>query len=186
MRSAATGIAAGWTSQLERIARGDNEAFEQFYVDSSRYVYSLALKMLGDSLAAEDLTCEIYLHVRNNAGRLRREWNSVLAGLISLTRQRALTCRQAQGGASTVTRQDAKNRDFAIRPPDEQARVLRILEILPPDERRALELAYFSGLPLPDLAATMGVPIETVRSWLCGGMVKLKEGLWNGPTKFAS
>jgi RNA polymerase sigma-70 factor (ECF subfamily) len=57
----------------------------------------------------------------------------------------------------------------------QRRRILAALDTLNPDQRRALELAYFSGLSHSELAARLAVPVGTVKTRIRLGMMKLRE-----------
>jgi RNA polymerase sigma-70 factor (ECF subfamily) len=48
---------------------------------------------------------------------------------------------------------------------------------LSPQQKKAIELAYFEGLSHSEIAATMKEPLGTVKSWIRNGLLRLKEGL---------
>ena len=57
----------------------------------------------------------------------------------------------------------------------QRRRVLAALNTLKPEQRRALELAYFSGLSHSELADRLGLPLGTVKTRIRLGMMKLRE-----------
>jgi RNA polymerase sigma-70 factor (ECF subfamily) len=59
-------------------------------------------------------------------------------------------------------------------------RVLAALEVLAPQQRQVLELAYFGGLSQTEIAARLGAPLGTVKSWARQGLSKLREQLPEG------
>jgi RNA polymerase sigma-70 factor, ECF subfamily len=56
-------------------------------------------------------------------------------------------------------------------------RVRGLIAELNPQQKRAIELAYFQGLSHTEIAASMNEPLGTVKSWIRNGLIRLKEGL---------
>jgi RNA polymerase sigma-70 factor (ECF subfamily) len=56
-------------------------------------------------------------------------------------------------------------------------RVRALVAALNPQQKRAIELAYFEGLSHSEIAATLKEPLGTVKSWIRNGLLRLKEGL---------
>lgn len=68
---------------------------------------------------------------------------------------------------------------FDLEVPDhvEAARVRRALEALPPEQRRALELAYFGGLTHREIATALGEPLGTIKSRVAMALRKVGRDL---------
>ncbi len=56
-------------------------------------------------------------------------------------------------------------------------RVRALMGSLNPQQKKALELAYFEGLSHTEIAETLKEPLGTVKSWIRNGLLRLKEGL---------
>ena len=56
-------------------------------------------------------------------------------------------------------------------------RVRKALDALPPNERRALEMAYFQGMTQAEIADELGTPLGTVKSWCRRGLLAMKTSL---------
>ena len=68
---------------------------------------------------------------------------------------------------------DAVDESAEVR--EERRRVQAALAQLPPDQREALELAYYGGLSQSELAERLGVPLGTVKSRMFTGLSKLRD-----------
>ncbi|MGC0774684.1 MAG: sigma factor-like helix-turn-helix DNA-binding protein, partial [Candidatus Acidiferrum sp.] len=55
--------------------------------------------------------------------------------------------------------------------------VRTLMASLAPQQKKAIELAYFEGLSHSEIAATLKEPLGTVKSWIRNGLLRLKEGL---------
>ena len=63
---------------------------------------------------------------------------------------------------------------------DQKRRAIRVREVvsaLNPQQKRAIELAYFEGLTHSEIASVLNEPLGTVKSWIRNGLLKLKQGL---------
>ena len=87
-----------WEQQLAdlitRMTQGDQRALEDFYDATSALVYGLALQIVQESSAAEDVTLEVYMQVREQAMRYDPSRGTPSAWLLTLTRSRAIDQRR--------------------------------------------------------------------------------------------
>jgi RNA polymerase sigma-70 factor (ECF subfamily) len=63
---------------------------------------------------------------------------------------------------------------------DEKRRARRVRELmasLNPQQKRAIELAYFEGLSHSEIANALKEPLGTVKSWIRNGLLRLRDGL---------
>ena len=56
-------------------------------------------------------------------------------------------------------------------------KVRAVLSLLPEVQRRAIELAFFDGMSHSEISAALGEPLGTVKSWIRGGLLRLRESL---------
>jgi len=195
MRSSAVGwdVDRGMTGTdqeatlLARIAGRDATAFETLYDRYSRAVYSLALRMLGNPQAAQEVAQEIFLHIWRGAGEFipargsARSWVLSLAHhrtVDALRRQKVRTVetlaegdRSAGGGADVV--------EQALRGV-EGATVRSALMTLSADQREAIVLAYYGGYTQQAIASRLKIPLGTVKTRIRDGMQRLRVQLAGG------
>jgi RNA polymerase sigma-70 factor (ECF subfamily) len=174
---------------LALIAKGDRQAFDQLYDQSSSPLYTLCLRVLGDQDEAAELLQEVYTEVWCKIARYDPQRGSPIAWLVTLTRSRAidrLRSRVSKGHGVTDSIDDTQAAELQDRAqtPFEQhadaelrALVSKALSDLPEAQRRALELAYYEGLSHSEIAERLGEPLGTIKTRIKLGMTKLKTVL---------
>ena len=64
-----------------------------------------------------------------------------------------------------------------VRDSEISGRVMKALQDLPDEQRRPIELAFFKGMTQCEIAQTLNLPLETVKTRICTGMKTLRSGL---------
>lgn len=174
-----------WSALVAQIAEGHENALTRLYDGTNRMVYGLALRILGDSASAEDVTLEVYLQIWRTAGTYDTARGRVSSWLVTLTRSRAIDClrsRQAPRVRLEQSLEEISDLEDPRRGPERltiessQASIVRkFLAELPGDQRRAIELAYFSGLSHGEIAMRTGLPLGTVKTRIRLWMTRLRE-----------
>jgi RNA polymerase sigma-70 factor (ECF subfamily) len=185
VRTTSTDRDALWNSYVQRAATGDQQAFASLYDESSHLVYSIALRILGNEADAEEVTTDVYTQVWRTAGKFTQERGSVNAWLIMLARSRAIDRYRSRNRMKAEEPVDAMLDVAAAGPDPEQVsvwlehgdRIRAALQVLSPEQRKAIELAYFSGYTQSELAEHLGEPLGTIKTRIRLGMMKLKDQL---------
>src|SRR5438874_1844222 len=174
---------------IERIGRGDQSAFSALYDRLSRPLYSLALRMLGDSGDAQDALQDVFLQIWSRAATYNPEQSTVFSWTVLLTRSRVIDRLRARKRrlrvASATGDEDADVADASTMESaadtadknDEAARVRSVLNNLPSEQREAIELAFFGHLTHHEIAARLGEPLGTIKARIRRGLLKLRERL---------
>ena len=171
---------------VARILRKDVAAFEQLYKRHSRIVYSLVLRILQQAGTAEEVVQDVFLQLWRNAARydesrgpfapwlLTLAWNRALDQLrLKSERQRRREDQSEELPAITISPEYERHLDEKRR----AERVRTLMAELNPQQKKAIELAYFQGLSHTEIAAALKEPLGTVKSWIRNGLLRLKEGL---------
>jgi RNA polymerase sigma-70 factor (ECF subfamily) len=169
---------------LRGVAAGDKEALRQLYDRHSAVLFALALKVLTDHAEAEDVLQEAFVQVWKTAGSFDEGRGKPLGWLIMLTRSRAIDRLRSRKTRTRVTEsaaKDALQTGEARTPADEalvsegQRAVRAALKSLPPEQRVAIEMAYFGGLTQFEIAQQLSQPLGTVKTRIRNGMIRLRE-----------
>jgi RNA polymerase sigma-70 factor (ECF subfamily) len=169
---------------LVRIAAGDERSLAALYDRVSAAAYGLALRITGDSGAAEDVVQESLLRIWRRAERYEPARGAARPWLLRLVRNAAIDQVRARGargraeeGAGPGGEERAPERpDEALLRLETGRRVHAALEALPLEQRRAIETAYFEGLSHSEIAAREGTPLGTVKTRIRDGVLRLRAG----------
>lgn len=176
---------SAWGHLVQRVASGERDAIADLYDQTSHLVYSLALRILRDEPAAEDVVIEVYTHAWRMASTFEPERGSASAWLLTLTRSRAIDAMRARRRnraqepleAAGEIQSDAPGPEDLNVAAERQRFVVGALQALGSEQREAIELAYFSGLSHSEIAARLQQPLGTVKTRIRLGMMKLREAL---------
>lgn len=166
---------------LARCAAGDRAALEAFYRRTSAAVFGRVLRLVRDRGVAEEVLQETYLAVWRHAARFDRNAGSPMTWVTAIARYRALDRIQGRRPTLSLDESDASERaDPAPSPLEEvmsseQRRTLeRCLDELEEEARRSILLAFWRGFSYAEVAAAIGRPEGTVKSWIRRGLARLK------------
>lgn len=168
---------------MAALAAQDLAALGTLYDRYGRLAYALAYRILGEAEAAEDVVHDAFLSAWRGAAGYQRARGSARGWLLSIVHHRAVdvlrrktTFRPAPLDAAELHAGDADTAAEAARNVEHEG-VRRVLETLPPAQRRTIELAYFGGYTQVELAALMGVPLGTVKGRMRIGLQKMRRAL---------
>jgi RNA polymerase sigma-70 factor, ECF subfamily len=177
---------AALAALVARAAKGDQTALATLYDETSALVYGLALRILRDQYAAEDVTIDVYAQVYRQVSSYDANRGTPSAWLVTLTRSRAIDrLRQEAQRREREEPLEATMRmpSLTAGPEDSSATtelrrlVQRALALLTPEQRQVIELAYYSDLSHNEIAAALGQPLGTVKTRIRTGMMLLRENL---------
>jgi len=165
---------------LEAVRRGDSRALEDLYRRHGPRLYGLLLRMLRETADAEEILQETFVEAWKRAAEYSPSRGSVEAWLITIARSRAIDRIRHRGARLRMVRQTeqlAAAEPPPADPPDvhAQTRLRRALGTLPPEQRQALELAYWAGLSQSEISEHTGDPLGTVKTRVRLGLQRLAE-----------
>jgi RNA polymerase sigma-70 factor, ECF subfamily len=157
---------------LRRIARGDRQAFAEFYDHTNTRVYGLVIRVLRDAGYSEETTQEIYIEVWRTASEYKSAKGSPLAWLLTMAHRRAIdrvrteqagSRRESRYGAATVETAIDVVADSALAG-DERRRVTDCLGGLTDVQRQCIEMAYYNGLTYVEVSQRLATNLSTIKS----------------------
>jgi RNA polymerase sigma-70 factor (ECF subfamily) len=171
------------------VERQNTDAFEIVYDRHGGAAYSLAYRIVGDGPTAEDVTQEAFLSLWRSGARYDRTRGSVRTWLLGIVRNRAIDLLRREVARGPRLSLDVGHREEGVSAErtdveafrQEEAREVRgALAVLPTNQLRVIELAYFGGLTHSEIAEILGMPVGTVKSRMRLGMEKIRTQLAEG------
>jgi RNA polymerase sigma-70 factor, ECF subfamily len=168
--------------QLYRTARRDRAAFAALYTQTSAKLFGIALRIMREREAAEEVLQESFVAIWERAGDYDPARGSAMGWLVTILRHCAID-RLRRGAAQPESRsapEDALATLIAPERADSRAELRalqRCLDELDEQPRRAVLLAYCYGLTREELARRLAVPVGTVKSWLRRSLERLQRCL---------
>lgn len=172
-----------WNALIQRVVGGDHQALAEIYDASSHLVFGLALRILSDRDAAEDIVIEVYSQAWRTAAAFEPQRGSVCSWLLTLARSRAIDLlRSHKRERATDPLESAGDVEASTPDPEsatadaERFRFVRgAIEKLSAEQREVIELAYFTGLSQSEIAARLGQPLGTVKTRVRLAMMHLRD-----------
>jgi RNA polymerase sigma-70 factor (ECF subfamily) len=161
-------------------------AFEQLYDRHSRLVYALVYRIVQQAGTAEEVVQDVFLQLWRNASRYDISRGPFLPWLLTMARNRALDTLRLKSERQRRREDQTEELPGICAAPqfekqlDDKRRAAQVRDLmcsLQPQQKRAIELAYFEGLSHTEIANTLKEPLGTVKSWIRNGLTRLREGL---------
>jgi len=171
---------------FRRIAAQDQQALSEFYDQTASALFSVAIRILGDSAEAEEAIQDAFVQIWKNAAAFDATLGTPFHWALSITRHRSIDRLRARQRRARLV-QDLL--ETAVDPPvetppahqswhaEDAAAVRSALESLPTEQRQGIEMAFFGGLTHTEIAEALGEPLGTIKARIRRGMSKLREGL---------
>jgi RNA polymerase sigma-70 factor (ECF subfamily) len=168
---------------VARTAYGDRAAFAVLYDRHAPRVSGLLRQLIPEPAAAEDVLQETFWQVWARSARAYDPGrSSVTAWLLAIARSRAIDAlrrRTPSPGTDDLPALPCPGPGPAERAErvEEADRLHAALHDLPAAQRQAVSLAFLAGLTHPEIAASLGVPLGTVKTRIRLGLLRLRDAL---------
>jgi len=171
---------------LERIHARDADALLELYRRYGPRVLALAHRLLGDRSAAEEVVQDAFWKLWQRPALFNPERGVLLAWLYTVVRNLALDRRRRKNRRVTECVTDSIDvfshgvhvgEMVELTDPTVVQAVREAMQTLPPEQRDAIELAYFEGMTQTEIAARQGTPLGTVKTRLRLGLNRLREAM---------
>jgi RNA polymerase sigma-70 factor (ECF subfamily) len=166
---------------VARLAAGDDRALTAAFDSFGSAVHMTALRALGDPALAEDVVQDVFVNLWLNPDRFDERLGSLRTYMMLCARHRAQDLLRGElrrhGREARYQRLIPAQREATpgekVTDAATQSAVREAVRSLPPDQREAVELAYFGGLSYRDVARTVGIAEGTAKSRVRLALAKL-------------
>jgi RNA polymerase sigma factor (sigma-70 family) len=179
---------------LARTGLGDRAAFATLYERTSAHLLGVVMRIQRDRALAEDILQEVFVNVWRAAQSFDAAQSQPLTWLTSVARNRTIdSLRRAHVQPqlkTNVSINDDEETDVYDTVADDSPGPLDLLsrasetralamcmEVLSPQQRQSVALAFFDGLSHAEVAESMREPLGTVKSWVRRALMSLKNCL---------
>ena len=166
------------SSVLAMVQRGEQAAMATLYDRYSRIVYSVALRVLHEPEAAEDILQEVFMQLWRNPSSFVAARGGLGGWLAIVARNRSIDMLRRKRPATSLE-------DIALASPCNVAneaeratlmqRARSVMQQLPREQRKALEMAFFDGLTHTEIAEITGDPLGTVKTRIRSALLSLRK-----------
>jgi RNA polymerase sigma-70 factor, ECF subfamily len=163
---------------VSAIRSGDQAAMAEIYDRYSNVVYSVALRVVGDTGAAEDILQEVFMQLWRNPQAFDANRGSLPAWLAVISRNRAIDFLRKR-------RPEAEMEEIVVNVEPEIVRgaewsllfgkIRGVLAGMPDSQRMALEMSFFEGLTHGEIAQKTGEPLGTIKTRIRAGLTALRK-----------
>ena len=169
---------------VQKVVSRDERAFLTLYDRFATRVYTLTLRVLGDSMLAEEATQDTFLKLWGRARQFIPSHGELAAWLLTIAHRTALDRLRLERRRVPASNALAPDEQWAIIPDentlnsDARWRSLYFaVQSLPVEQRQVIDLAYYKGLSQSEIAEVLGWPLGTVKTRLRTAMQTLR-GQW--------
>src|SRR6478752_2301966 len=171
---------------MQLVRRGDARAFEVVYERHSRAAFSLAYRMTGKRVTAEEVVQEAFLALWRANARYDRTRGSVRTWILGIVHNRAIDAlrrgmvhdrRRASDEGIEERFEAAERTEVEVARREEAREVHAALKELPPEQCKVIELAYFGGFSQSEIADMLDTPIGTIKGRMRLGLDKMRGQL---------
>jgi RNA polymerase sigma-70 factor (ECF subfamily) len=164
---------------INSVAHGDEAALGELYDRYAGLVYSVALRVLRDTAAAEEILQDIFFQLWQKASQFDASRGAMASWLVVMARNRSISRLRRKSSIEETNVEDivvAKpyRIENSLMQSEMLAKVRGAMDGLPAAQRNAVELAYFEGLTHSEIAERTGEPLGTIKTRLRSAVETLR------------
>jgi RNA polymerase sigma-70 factor (ECF subfamily) len=178
---------------LRRMTQGDEKALEELMGHWSRPVFSLAMRILGNPVAAEEVVQDVFFKAWKSAAVFEDNRGAFSSWILTMTHHAAIDAlrrSRSRGSAvtSTLDTQDPIVAGNFVAPktgvtPWQKLKIEQAMQSLPDKQKKVVEMAYFDGLTREEMASILKEPVGTVKTRLRDAIMRL-SAVFKDPEAF--
>ena len=160
------------------VQSGDEQAMAALFDRYSRVVYSVSLRVLRDPASAEDVLQEVFLQIWRNPDSFAATRGGLGGWLAVVARNRSIDVLRRKRPTEVVDEMSLPS-NFNLAEESERAvmveRARMVMQGMPPEQRKTLEMAFFEGLTHAEIAEMTGDPLGTVKTRIRSALATLRK-----------
>lgn len=156
------------------------DAFTYLYRNYSAVLFGIVKKIIPDEATAQDVLQEVFVKIWNNIGQFNPGKGRIYTWMLNIARNAAIDKLRSKGeimkgkirgGEDAVYNGIGLNTEQAV----DTIGLRGLVAGLKPEYQAIVELAYFKGYTLDEIAKTLGIPLGTVKTRMRHAMQLLRE-----------
>ena len=165
---------------IGRIANGDRLAMQVLFARHHVRVFRFVVRLVRNETTAEDLISEVFLDVWRQAGRFEGR-SAVTTWLLSIARFKALSAlrrrpdEELDEETAGAIEDPSDDPEVALEKKDKSAIIRKCLTGLSAEHREIIDLVYYHGKSVEEVAEIVGIPENTVKTRMFYARKKLAE-----------
>lgn len=167
---------------VARVAAGERAAVRLLFMRHHARVYRFAARQTGSESMADDIANEVFLEVWRQASRFEAR-SEVSTWLLGIARFKALSLRRKRkeewldDSRAAMVPCSADDPEVVAMKQDKGTALKRMVEALPEEHATVVDLAYYHGKSVSEIAAILSIPEATVKTRMFYARKKLGESL---------
>lgn len=167
---------------IEDVIKGDENAFLALYDRYAARVYGLALRILNDSMMAEEATQDTFLKLWSRAKQYNPAQGELAPWLLTIAHRTSLDRLRLEKRRLPASNAQDPEGIWQVLPDQSSLEIESrwkslyfAVQSLPEEQRLAIDLAYYKGMSQSEIAEVLGWPLGTVKTRIRAGMQALRE-----------
>jgi RNA polymerase sigma-70 factor (ECF subfamily) len=153
---------------MRRIADGDRSAMEQLYLRHRVGIFRFIMRLVVNPAVADDIVSEVFLEVWRRAGTYKGH-SAVSTWLLGIARLKTLSAIRRQPSelltpAHELIEDSADDPEIAAEKSETRAILRKCLAELSSDHREIIDLVYYHGRKISEVAEILGISEGTVKT----------------------
>lgn len=167
---------------VARVARGDLAAVRLLFMRHHARIYRFVVRQTGSETMAEEIANEVFLEAWRQAARFEGR-SEVSTWLLGIARYKGLSARRRRredgidDDAAAMIADDADSPEVTAMKEDKGAALRRCVDALAEEHRVVVDLAYYHGRAVSEIAEILSIPEATVKTRMFYARKKLGEAL---------
>jgi RNA polymerase sigma-70 factor, ECF subfamily len=154
---------------VQLLAGGDKHALQALFARHNVRVFRYAMRFVGNESAAEDVVSEVFFEAWRQAAKFEGR-SRVSTWLVAIARHKAIAAfrrhsdAQLDEDAATTIEDPSNDPEAAFEKKDRSAILRKCLSQLSPIHREIVDLVYYHGKSVGEVAQIIGTPESTVKT----------------------